>query len=294
LTRIWAEKLVSLLLTLWLVAANDWPAVVLIYIVLGQGHFLTAYFYQWKAGKMTRGYLLRYLLAAAAIVGCYTAWPDYRRLVAFTTIYFLLHMLWDEQYLLRLPMDLRQSPMHLGRTLEMAPIVLLFSARVVDDMFAWDAWRTTPFVEIAQPSCWGILAVYLLCALGGLIKTDYKSAYLLGWGIALLGASYTTWYYRIPTGKVTGFIIIYHYLNWYLHYYLSLPAGRHREVYARRVFFLNALVVGAYFTWGSSGPGRWFFQNDWFYVWTLLHLITSTRIGDLRNLIRLPQADQRA
>lgn len=283
MTRIWAEKLVSLLLTLWVVARHDWPAVVLIYIVMGHGHFLMAYFYQWKAGKMTRAYGLRFALFAFAILAIYNAWPDYRGLVAVTTIYFLLHMLWDEQYLMRLPMDLSRSPMHLGRTLEMAPIVLLFSARVVDDMWALDPWKAMPFRDWAQPACWAVFLSYTLLGLGGWLRPDSRSAYFLSWGVALLAASYTRGYYLIPTGKLTGFIIIYHYLNWYLHYFLNLPPGPRRRIYLGHVAVFNIAVLAAYFTWGARGPGRWFFQNDWFYVWTLLHLMTSTRIGDLRR-----------
>lgn len=291
MTRIWAEKFVCMLLTLGLVWANSWPTVVQLYIVLGHGHFLTAYFHQWKAGKVTWGSLLRYLAWALLIVGAYTRWPDYRVLVAFTTIYFLLHMLWDEQYLLQLPLNLRAGAMHLGRTLEMAPIVLLFSARVLDDMFALDPWHTVPFMRAALPGCGLVTGLYILLIAMGRLRPDYKSAYLLGWGLALLLASLSDWYYRIPTGKVTGFIIIYHYLIWYLHYYLSLPVGTVRQTYLGRVMILNAVVLAAYFVWGAQGPGRWVFQNDWFYVWTLLHLITSTRLADLSNLGRLPVRD---
>lgn len=288
MTRIWAEKLVSLLLTLWLVARYDWPTVVLLYIVMGHGHFLIAYFYQWKAGKMTPAYGLRFFLSATVIVGAYSAWPDYRALVALTTIYFLMHMLWDEQYLLRLPLDLRQSPMHFGRALEMVPIVLLFSARVLDDMWTLDPWKGMPLRDWAQPACWMVLVIYALLWAAGWLRPDHTSAYLLGWGTALLAASYTRAYYLIPTGKLTGFIIIYHYLNWYLHYFLSLPTTSARRTYLGRVVAFNALVLGAYCNWGSNGVGRWLFQNDWFYVWTLLHLITSTRIGDLRWALRAP------
>ena len=41
--------------------------VVLAFIVLGQGHFVLSYLYQYRAGKLTRQYALRYLIGVALI-----------------------------------------------------------------------------------------------------------------------------------------------------------------------------------------------------------------------------------
>ena len=104
----------------------------------------------------------------------------------------------------------------------------------------------------------------------------------------MLGACYSGWLRSVPTGKLTGFIIIYHYLAWYFHYYLNLDAD-HRKTYLARVLGVNSLVLGAYFLWGAEGPGRYFFQNDYFYIWTLLHLITSTRPQDIKGMFTVSQ-----
>lgn len=286
--KVLVEKLVAALLTGYLVATLHWTKVVLLYIVLGQGHFLIAYLYQFKAGKMNRGYLTVAAGSLLLITGVYLRWPHYRALVAVTTIYFLVHMLLDELYLMRFPMNLRESPMNFARALEMTPVFLLYSARVVEALFSRFRWGSTTLGDLALYLSWASLAAYLILLLRGRHRPDGQSAYFLSWSALLLWAVHSGWLVRIPTGKLTGFIIIYHYLAWYLHYFLNLPPGPKRSTYSFRVLGINALVLTCFGVWGQKGPGRYFFQNDYFYIWTLLHLITSTRLSDIKGLFRPP------
>lgn len=287
MSKILAEKLVAALITVGFVATLTWQKVVLLYIVLGQGHFLIAYLYQYKAGKMTKPYLAVAVTSLVAVTGLYLSFPNYRVLVAVTTVYFLVHMLLDELYLLRLPMELHRSPMHLGRLLEMTPILLLYSTRVIDSLFSRFSRGPHTLEEVSLTLSWCSLGALVLLGILGRYRPDWRSLYFLGWSAFLFWAVYTGWFHRVPTGKLTGFIIIYHYLAWYFHYFLQLKAGPKRVTYLRRVVVLNAVVLGIFALWGQQGVGRFLFQNDYFYIWTLLHLITSTRLGDIKRLFTI-------
>ena len=289
LIQILLEKLVSALLTLALVYKPHWTTVILLFVVLGQGHFVTAYFYQYKAGKFKASSLLGYGACALGILLAYWHWPNLNLLIAITTVYFLLHMIFDELYLLRLPMELRQSPMHLGRFLEMLPIVFLYTALVLDSLFP--ALGHSIGLELSSLGTILAASALLLYALVCLVfksKPDWKSGYFGLWGLLLVLAIRTQALQGVHIGKLTGFIILYHYINWYLHYYLNLQAMSHKVTYLRRVGVINAVVLVAYFTLGDVGIGAYLFREDYFYIWTLLHLISSTRLADLRALMKKP------
>ena len=284
--KILFEKFLAALVTFLVVSHLHWSKVVLVYIVLGQGHFLSAYLYQYKAGKVNRNYILVYLTSAIAIISLYWWNQKYNTLVCLTTIYFLAHMLWDELYLLRLPMELKKSPMCLGRSLEMAPIFLLYSARVTEALFP-SYRRGNSLLELALKLCLLVFCGYLVLLIFRIHKVDWKSAYFVLWGSSLAWASYTGLFNQVPTGKLTGFIIIYHYLAWYFHYFLNLTEKSRKRDFILRITGINAVVISGYLIWGQRGPGAVFFRNDNFYIWTLLHLISSTRLGDLKGLFRL-------
>lgn len=282
------EKVLALALTLGLVAYLSWKQVVLVYIVFGQGHFLLAYLYQFKAGKITKKYVGVALASLVLISTTYFIWPHERALVAVTTIYFLIHMLFDEMYLLRLPMELGRSPLHVGRLLEMCPIFFLYSARVVEALFSRFSGGETDPGRVAMVLSWSALLLLALLLVSGSYRLDVRSAYFLAGGGILIWASYSGWFYNVPTGKLTGFIIIYHYLCWYFHYFLQIQERSRRRTYLNRVVIVNALILSLYFLFGQDGLGLVLFQDDMFYIWTLLHLITSTRPGDLRRVFRFP------
>ena len=281
------EKCLALALTLGLVSYYPWQQVVLLYIVFGQGHFLIAYLYQYKAGKMTGSYLATAAISLALICGIYFTWPNEKLLVAITTIYFLAHMLLDEMYLLRLPMDLGRSPMSLGRLLEMSPILLLYSARVVEALFSSVTRGSFSFGRVCLAASWLAVLALMGLVLAKQYKLDVRSIYFLSASAFLLWAFHTRWLYSIPTGKLTGFVIIYHYLCWYFHYFLQLKSGVKKRTYISRVLVVNAIVISAFLYWGKAGIGKFFFQRDFFYIWTLLHLITSTRPKDVKQAFRV-------
>lgn len=285
--RVFIEKAVSAGIVGTLVTLLPWRTVVTLFIVLGQGHFLMAYLYQARAGKLTPAFLLRYLGWASLLLVAYWSHPFAPGLTALATIYFALHQALDELYLTRRPMRLRESPMHLGRFLEMAPAIGIYSARVCDSMLGQGSWPGFPTL---LPAAIGLSLLVGLVYLGLLTwgyRPDRLSCYLVGIGGLLAGLAQSGWLHHIPAPKLSGFVILFHYLNWYIHYFLQLPLEA-RRTYLIDVTLVNAAVFLAFFSWGKEGPGRWFFQEANFYLWTLLHLITSTRSRDLSGCLQIP------
>ncbi|MFN8613449.1 MAG: hypothetical protein U0931_38275 [Vulcanimicrobiota bacterium] len=283
------EKLCSLALAGGLVFFLDWRSVILAMILLGQGHFLMAYLYQGLAGKITRGYALRYLFWLGLIVAIYWSHPFPSGLTAVATIYFAVHMALDEFYLTRLPLRLRESPMHLGRWLEMLPLIVTYAAAVSDAVLSRGAWPQFPALLGPSLMVSGLayLAYFMLIWLRG-YRPDWRSCYFLLAGASLDVAAKLGWLYLIPAPKLSGFIILFHYFCWYIHYFLSLPSASLKSVYLLRAAVVNGLVFSLYAGLGQQGLGWVFFQEQNFYIWTLLHLITSTRTEDLRGLVRWP------
>lgn len=284
------EKIVSLGLAAALVAGLDWRSVIVCFIVLGQGHFLLAYLYQARAGKIRGLYLLNYACWAALILAVYWSHPFAAGLTAVATIYFAWHMAVDEYYLLETPLNLRSSPLHLGRLLEMVPLVLVYAAAVCDAMLAHGSWRQFP--ELLGPSLVvSLLAMLAYAALVGLsgYRPDRRSWAILVPGFLLDLSAKLGWLQLVPPPKLSGYIILFHYFSWYLHYYTSL-SGPRRRTYLRDVVAVNALVLALYLTYAKTGPGWLFFQEQNFYLWTMMHLISSTRPHDLKALLRWPQS----
>ena len=288
--RVVGEKIFSAALAGGLAYYLDWRSLVATFIVLGQGHFLIAYLYQARAGKIGPSYAIRYLFWVAVILSIYRLHPFAAGLTTIATIYFALHMAVDELYLTRYPLKLNQSPVHGARVLEMLPFIVVYAAAVSDAMLAHGAWLQFP--ALAGPALTvakvAYLAYLLLLALTG-YRPDRLSVYLLSVGACLSLSSQLGWLEQVPAPKLSGFIILFHYFNWYLHYFLSLTAPL-KGTYLKQVVSLNLVVVALYRLVGATGLGWILFQERNFYVWTLLHLITSTRPADLKAMLRWPQA----
>ena len=281
------EKSLAFFLTAFILWYFSPRTVLLFVIVLGHGHFLSAYFYQYKAGKFTKKSLLGYLAWAVLITVWYRSTQAGAALLTITTVYFLIHMLWDELYLLRTPMRLWQPDMHLGRTLEMLPLVLVYSGRIIDSSFL-EASSSSLYLHRALWATLPVFFCYLLLVVRG-YRPDYKSYYFMAANLIVCFAGLQSWLSQFDSAQLMGTVILYHYFVWYLHYFNSLSPGASRRLYAQRIFVINALVLGAFFYWGQGGLGVWFFHEASFYIWTLLHLISSTRKGDLTCLLKMPK-----
>lgn len=290
--EITVEKSASFLLVCFLMLILDWRSIIALFVVLGQGHFLLAYYYQFKAGKMDRAYLARYLVSSALLLIFWFSSFHHELLVLFTAVFFLQHALFDELYLLRDTKPEQESPLNWGRLLEISPVFLLYTGMLVDGILSqptspqtlWLSARLPPVVSVMALLSALLLGFYTLALWKKSHRLDSVSLYFFVCGFLLMLVIGSGLTHGVPVVKLMGFIILFHYFNWYGHYYHKLQseqlAMRH---YLGMTMVINLAIVGLYLLWtrGALGfLGTVFLSEDAFYLWTILHLVTSLRKQD--------------
>lgn len=256
-------------------------------IVLGHAHILTAWLYWALAGKAGGAFPLRFLGWALVLFGSYALHPWYGVMVTVAPLFFLVHFAFDEVHLWEVPMDLRNSPVTLGRFLEVAVFILVYAGlilRALPDHLRRADLACAPLSWNLAPLLAGVGVVYASLLLRGLHRPDWGSAYFLG-GSALLGVLQPGLRYE----GLLAFLILVHVSNWYVHYFLQLTGWRARQLYLVRVVGLLGLSAGlfAVSVWGQQGWLGWFYQETFYDLWTLLHLIFSVRLADFRGILRV-------
>jgi hypothetical protein len=260
--------------------------------VLGHAHILAAWLYTYLAGKMTPAFFRRFFLLNLLLFGSYWLWPWPWLLTLVTPLFFLLHFLIDEVHLLRMPINLRRSPMHLGRSLEIGLFFVLYAGQVLDASSARLFWMKA---RCGDSSLWlaaGVAAFYAVLWLNRRLRPDWGSAYF-GLG-SLLFLCLLPMRQRFHYGGLLAFLILVHVLDWYLHFYLQLPtASPARGLYLKRISVFigfSALVwwVGARGLWL---PARQAYEETFYNLWSLVHLTFSLRLADFQAGWKLPKLD---
>jgi len=244
--------------------------------VLGQGHFLGAYYYQWNAGKIrTRGVLLFAALAATAIALAIMT-GDYLLFAFVASTLFLAHHFHDE-------ITLFGKERSLARTLEILPPLLVFV------VFASDRIWGTVLIGVAFVFAGIIYALYGTGIFLRRIRPDGLSVYFLVifCGLAILYAVYPT----IAPEYLTGSVIIFHYICWYVHFYFKCAeAPERRRMYVMDMLAIHGIVfiLFAIFLYSSLGSRAlaFVFAPIFFYIWATLHIIFSIRLRDYSALLR--------
>ncbi len=270
-----ARFLIGAAIFLFLLVAPSSVVISCAVISLAQAHFLIAYYYHYKTGKVNRGYILRYIVAFVVVFGSYyffeqNSWPAF-----LMGSYFVVHFLYDERYLMSEPTD----------------------------FFGW--FRLAPIMISCAPVAMG--------SLGMNVYTEARVALLLFGGIYLIGrcikkipvsssdlyflyvfvgCSFLTFSEYAPNvGQAISFIALSHYGNWYLHYLVKFRSNP--VVYRRfllEILFFNAVTLSLFFCyqWINSGVFQWlkyFSQWDYFSLWTLMHFFVTFRKSDLGNWV---------
>jgi hypothetical protein len=280
-------RFVSLLLTSLALFLGDRLSVLTLFIVLGQGHFFSTYFFQFKSGKITKKYLAVYAFAALVLGVVFLGTIRPEILVVTTSIYFVIHFMRDEIHHL-------ETQKNRSAGLNILPVILgytgiLLSLKVVD---------FTPYLLTMRfdggifP---GAALYFMLMALGVFLYkaySDWKDGSVTnprnGYFHACSLALFAVYLSGIPlyAEQVMGFIILYHYSNWYLHYYFKLKTQPVRQkTYLRDVILVNLFTLALYYFTARSNlmpvPDGFIFMPYFFYIWTLLHLVATERKADL-------------
>ncbi len=262
------EKLCSGALTALAIFFLSDEKVQQLFIVLGQGHFIAAYLYRWKAGKIGAAYITRYILIFVALIASYEYYRYDFELEIITALYFTVHFLVDERYLKG------GTPLPKGLLL-LLPFFLLFMGYVLD--YRLHLGMSRPLVLVSLVISLATVAAFIARRfVDGILLLYFQILYLL------LVAVYPI-HDTLPLNYLIGSIVLFHYFNWYLHYALRYSADRRKfRSYVYDMLFVNALVLSAYFFFRANDESifRYFFRPSYFYIWTLMHLVFTTRRSD--------------
>lgn len=233
----------------------------LAFIMLGQGHFLMTYLYQWKAGRIGPRYLVSYasLLALFAYFAAFIL--SLQLLLLITGSVFAAHFFYDEARLYA-----RDNSISLGLVWYPA---LLFFLVLVKLLYGTDV---VPEIVVAT----------LLLVLQSARQREQKGPHLSTQRYMLTFSAFLLILLVFPTSEsptaVLGAIILYHYLSWYVHYFFRLrDAGRPIRPYLVNGIIVNAVVISLFISFlAFTGPVRealgFLFEERYFYLWTLLHI----------------------
>lgn len=271
----------------------------------GHAHILLAWVYRYSSGVGGRGRTAALFIVLngglfTAYYGSATSW--FGPLALVTNLYFLYHLVTDEVYLFKVPLNLRVSPLHLGRFLEASFLFVLAAAPMLDGLpfYGPQLWGRLGLESMSWARLSGVLAVTLFVLWGWVVRRgwhrpDEGSLYLAGWGLCMAAAnvvwgpfSHYQWF---------SFVVILHVTHWYAHYFLSVRSDPGRlRVYLTRVAASNILFgllllplavdLGSFAH--SVATAVYGIQN--YYLWTLSHLLVSTRAHDLAGFLRPARA----
>lgn len=238
----------------------------LAFVVLGQGHFLMTYLYQWKGKKIGWRYLTTYALALGVLAYLTTFVLSLSILLLITGSVFALHFFYDEARLYA-----RDNGISLGLVWYPA---LLFFLTLIKILYAVDV---LPVIVV------GTLLFVLQTAHRQEGNDPHRSTrmYMGVFSAVLLALLILP--LSISATAVLGSIILYHYMSWYVHYFFRLrDAKRPAGPYLKNGLIVNTLVIGCfalYFLLPSNGAHTalsFFFTEQYFYLWTLLHIFFAS------------------
>ncbi|MBP7741440.1 MAG: hypothetical protein KA104_01990 [Candidatus Pacebacteria bacterium] len=234
--------------------------ILILFIVTGHAHFLMAYIYQARAGKMDKGYLLLALLTLL-LLGSYLFYAgNFIVLVLAVGLLFSAHFAYDEFTLHGEKPTLENFALVLGFS-------LFFLSLVASYMF--------PGQSLLIVLAFGIAAVTALVRLGisrkPISRTETYLVFIMLL-IAILAVGF-----QVPE-RVLGVIVLLHVANWYVSFGVRLRANPARarkywlEVAATLTFFVGLFLL---FTVFHVEILRLVFGAAFYYAWAIAHIVLS-------------------
>lgn len=251
-------------------------------IVLGQGHFLATNLYKAQRGQITPRGLAAYLLAAVTLLWMFPLPRPYHpaaddvALRAFTFIYLGFHIMVDEQFL-------AGQPPCLIRGLEIALVLVLFASVGLRGLYGY---AFLPYGLVIAFLC---LVVYAILS--------HRNPQVRSWNIFIFWGLWLTGGY-----KFLSVAVLYHYAHWYIHMYERFRLDRAQRyryvatmlavnglVYALYVPFLLRLLTNPHHSFNTEvfDPLLYLYLPHYFWIWTILHVMFSSRPRDLQYVCRV-------
>jgi hypothetical protein len=248
-----------------------------LFIVLGQGHFVSTYYFQYRAGKIDRTYAFAYASAFTVVFGSYALLrPSPALLTCITSIWFGVHAIADELFLSRCQPTISRTLLALAFILE----------------YTWLSINST-VSQGRLDSSWLLLCAFILIGWGCVLKMrtntpfDGLDIYLLLGNAVCCGLIVGHVDYAVY--PVIAWLVVYHYGNWYFNTFFRLRQDRLRiQHYLRVVTVINITVVGLALGFllmpHTFGVLHYVYYKDYFFLWTIMHMFSTLRPSDMQHL----------
>lgn len=230
-------------------------------IVGGQAHFLMAYLYQYRAGKMSQRYLLL-AFSIATLFGMYFFISG-----AFFPLYFLVSLFFGIHFVID-EVTLHDESWSFMKVSTVVGFVVLFMAFVIHLVF---------------PILYTLFAILTFNAVGVLVRLMLYSQRPspVEWYLWFLEALIVLMVFAaipIPFMLITSFVVILHFTNWMVGYGVRLRD----DVARRRNYWLETVVsfvgIGILYVLFSSlyePLFNLFFELGAYYAWAIAHIVLS-------------------
>ena len=296
----------------------NFEAIFVLYIVLGQAHFLLTYLYQWRAGKV-RLNLFTIASYLALLLGLMWWVMNYTTVASpIIATLFMLHYYLDE-------FQLNGERLNRGRFMLALPLMALIAlglhahGTMQDAFYAQHAAQLEPgpwmqggehhpkaleyfaslsgqeVLQAYWPWLWAGLVMVAAYFVFSLLKS--KKLKLTSLHILVVSALIFVWiwYGGFATAiPANGLIVVAHIVHWYIsmHDRLRKHAPAKLAPYYRDVFIVNALVIAGYAytaympqAWGAAELGLYFFSFKAFFAWSAMHILTTVRVEDYKTVL---------
>ena len=252
-----------------------------VYIILGHAHFMLSHLYLAKAGKATRKNVFLFLVSLISLFVVAFQWPN--AFTLFVASFLVLHVYISEIKILNIRLN------------------FWYLSLMLAIMMLNGAWLTNAFWQIdLRPD----LMSYFFLSAGSVVfawylfrrKTIEINAFFIFLSLILLAYIGLELSGNPPSPyKTYGFIVITHYMTFYVLYIRNFyKVGSEKlKTFVNEIFILNIVIIFGYiivtmFLGQDNLLYKFWYMPISFYVWTLMHFLTTLRKSDYAGAFRIP------
>ncbi len=265
------------LIVAWLCVVSFSDQTILFFIIIfGQVHFLLSYFYSHKIGKIDALYAKKFFLALVLVgTTCFFIFSKQQFiyfLIFFTALFFVIHYFNDECRL-SFGGGVRNQLFGIGA------VACSFFA-----VFAVELFSLRPsLVVLLAVVATGLAVVFVAQRFLKTLPEERNPVFLLFFFFNIVVPFFFAFHPEAASiNQVLGFIIIFHYVRWYLYYFQKFR-GEELDSYTSLVAWTHIFVFLLFVEYRLSplsGTLYIFFDPIFFYGWTILHIFLTLRPKD--------------
>lgn len=240
------------------------------FIFLGQAHFFLAYYYKIKHQSLPPSKYITYLIFGILLFGSYLLFNYNHLLEIATSLYFVVHFVLDVFYLNRF----KGTVLTFFRT--SLPLLLVYVG--IQDLGEFSNWTLLYMVPLS------LLLFFIVKKEERWYFVVFTIFAMLVYFFAILEIlNVQLEYVSSLSNNGMPFIILSHYILWYLYYIQNPRSKEFMKVYLKDVFIVNFFVGVLFFIYIATNNSvlNLFFSLENFLLWTWMHYIWTLRKEDI-------------